>query len=183
MIVVYTRGDGGLSCLRPAPGARLARSITLKDGTVIEAEAPRPVDTFVRAWPVEGASVEWAESEDEFVARIAAKDVPADATVCIIDDADLPQDREFRDAWTLREGRVAHDMEKCREIWRNKLRAERAPKLAALDVEYMRADERGDAAAKAEIMARKQALRDAPADPRIDAAQTVEQLKQITLPK
>lgn len=182
-IVVFMR-DGGLSYLRPAPGARLARSITLADGRKIEAETPQPVDAFLRAWPIAGATVEWAESEEEFVARIAAKDVPPDATgVRIVDDSELPQDRTFRGGWTLRDGRVAHDMERCREIWREKLRAERAPKLAALDVEFMRADERGDAAKKTEIAARKQALRDAPNDPRIEAAKTPEELKQIELPE
>lgn len=183
-IVVFSMPDGQVRYLRPAPGARLARSITLADGTKIEAEAPRPVDEFFRGWPVAGVEVEWAESEEEFVARIAAKDVQPEATeVRIVDDGELPQDRTFRDGWALREGRVVHDMKRCRAIWREKLRAERVPKLAALDVEFMRADERGDAAKKAQIAARKQALRDAPADPRIESAQTPDELKQITLPE
>jgi hypothetical protein len=71
-----------------------------------------------------------------------------------IDRAAIPLDRTFRGAWRPD---LTVDMAKAREIYRNKLRFMRAPKLAALDVEYQRADERGDVAAKAEIAARKRA--------------------------
>jgi hypothetical protein len=74
---------------------------------------------------------------------------------------------------------VTVDMTKAREIWRNKIREARAEKLKALDVQYQRADEEGDADAKAAVVAKKKALRDAPADPAIDAATTVEELKKV----
>ncbi|TWT11879.1 hypothetical protein FQU96_14705 [Reyranella sp. CPCC 100927] len=70
-------------------------------------------------------------------------------------------------------------MPRAREIWRGKIRQARAPLLAVLDVEYQRADERGDADAKATIVARKQVLRDAPNDPAIEAAQTVDDLRAV----
>jgi hypothetical protein len=91
----------------------------------------------------------------------------------------LPVDRTFRDAWTLTDAGVVHDMAKARAIKRDMLRAERTPLLAALDVEYQRADERKDDAAKATIAAKKQALRDVTSDPAIDAAATVEELKAL----
>lgn len=47
----------------------------------------------------------------------------------------------------------------------------------ALDVEFLRAFEEGDTERSAEIRARKQALRDAPAHPSIDAAKTLDELK------
>jgi hypothetical protein len=50
-----------------------------------------------------------------------------------------------------------------------------------LDMAYLRADESKDEVAKATIAAEKQALRDAPADPAIDAAGTPEELKAVTL--
>lgn len=96
-----------------------------------------------------------------------------------IDPSSIPADRSFRDAW---KADLSHDMAKCREITRGRLRRARAPMLAALDVEYQRADESGDAKAKAEIAARKKALRDATADPRIDAAKTVDDLKAVGFP-
>lgn len=95
-----------------------------------------------------------------------------------IDPTTIPADRTFRNAL---KPDLTHDMEKCREIQRGRLREQRAPLLAALDIEYHRADERGDAKAKAEIAARKQALRDITNDPRIDAAKTPEDLKKITV--
>lgn len=89
----------------------------------------------------------------------------------------VPTDRTFRNAWVAVEGRVDHDMSKAREIHKEALRSLRTPKLAALDVEYQRADEQGDTAKKQEIAAKKQSLRDATKHPAIVAAQTVEELK------
>lgn len=69
------------------------------------------------------------------------------------------------------------NMDKAVEIKKDMIRAERAPKLEALDVEFMRAVEAGDTAKQAEIAANKQALRDATNDPAIVNAQTPEELK------
>jgi hypothetical protein len=72
------------------------------------------------------------------------------------------------------------NMDKAREIKKDMIRAERAPKLAALDVEFMRAVETGDADAQTTIAAKKQALRDATEDPVILNATTPEALKEAT---
>lgn len=73
---------------------------------------------------------------------------------------------------------VKIDMQKAREIWRNKIRSQRAEEFKQLDTEYMIADESGDDAKKNAVIVRKKQLRDAPEDPRIDAANTVEELKK-----
>jgi len=73
------------------------------------------------------------------------------------------------------------DMAKAIEIQRNRIRALREPLLAALDVEFMRAVERGDQAEQARVVAGKQRLRDLTNDPRLTAAQTVDELKIITV--
>ena len=52
------------------------------------------------------------------------------------------------------------NIDKAKAIKLDQLRAERAPKLAALDLAFMRAVEQGDTAAQASIAAEKQALRD-----------------------
>jgi hypothetical protein len=52
------------------------------------------------------------------------------------------------------------NIDKAKAIKLDALRAERAPKLAALDVAFVRALEQGDTAAQARIAAEKQALRD-----------------------
>jgi hypothetical protein len=73
------------------------------------------------------------------------------------------------------------DMAKAAEIQRTRIRAAREPLLAALDVEFMRAVERGDQAEQARVVAEKQRLRDLTNDPRLTAAQTVDELKIITV--
>lgn len=91
----------------------------------------------------------------------------------------VPADRTFRGAWAFNGNAVEIDMTKARDIHRDNLRAERAPKLADLDVAYMKALEQGgDTAA---IAAEKQALRDVTADARIEAAATPDALKALTL--
>ena len=67
------------------------------------------------------------------------------------------------------------NMAKAREIHKNKIRDARAPKLAELDVEFQRALETG--ASTTDIVAKKQALRDAPADSGIAAASDTDALK------
>lgn len=74
---------------------------------------------------------------------------------------------------------ITVDMSKARNIWRDKIREERKPKLEQLDVDFMRAVEADDATEKAAIAAKKQALRDATDDPAIEAATTPEALKQV----
>lgn len=116
------------------------------------------------------------ESEAE---RIAFDRLPSDAIGPRFVAAEtIPADRTFRDAWTDA-GSVVVDMPKARELHKDTLRRLRAPLLAALDVDYQRADELNDTAAKQDIAARKQALRDVTADPAIEAAKTPEELKAV----
>jgi len=74
---------------------------------------------------------------------------------------------------------ITVNMTKAVEIKKDMIRAERDPKLAALDVDFMRAVEAGDTAAQATIAAKKQALRDATDDPAIAAATTPDELKAV----
>jgi len=99
----------------------------------------------------------------------------ADATA-----ATTPQDRTFRDAWQL-DGQdvIDVDMTKAREIWRDKIRTARKSKLEKLDAEFMKALEDGNTPLQTSLAAQKQALRDAPADPAIETAQTPEDLKAV----
>jgi hypothetical protein len=117
-------------------------------------------------------------TDEAIVAEIAKSRIKAVAWQRI-DQTSLPQDRSFRGAWKLEAGKVGVDMPRARDIHRQRMRDARAPKFAALDVEYQRADERGDAAAKADVANRKKILRDVTADPRIDAASTPDELKSV----
>lgn len=93
----------------------------------------------------------------------------------------IPQDRYFRNAWTdeTPELTIEIDMPKAREIHKAHIRRARAPMLAALDVEYQRADEADDRTAKADVAGRKQQLRDATEHPDIAAAKTPVEIKKV----
>ena len=67
------------------------------------------------------------------------------------------------------------DMAKAKEIHKEKIRGARTPKLAELDVEFQKAQETG--ASTTDIVAKKQALRDAPAASPIESATTTDELK------
>lgn len=128
--------------------------ITVPDGQELNAEVDKWAETADPAW------------------------LPFTVTQC----DQVPTDRAWRDAWALQGGKVEVSIDKAKDVHKARLRAERAPKLAALDVQYMRALEAKDASAAAVIVAEKQALRDITADPRIASATTVEQLTAVTLP-
>ena len=67
------------------------------------------------------------------------------------------------------------DMAKAREIHKTKIRAARSSKLAELDIEFQKAQE--TSADTSAIVAKKQALRDAPADSAIASASDTAALK------
>ena len=67
------------------------------------------------------------------------------------------------------------DMAKAKEIHKTNIRTAREPLLTALDVEYQRALE--SSADTSNIIAKKQALRDAPAAAGISTATTQQELK------
>ena len=67
------------------------------------------------------------------------------------------------------------DMAKAREIHKNKIRVARKSLLEALDIEFQKALVTG--ASTTDIVAKKQALRDAPADSEITSATDTNALK------
>ncbi len=91
----------------------------------------------------------------------------------------VPTDRTFRGAWTYNEAVIEVDMAEARNIHKDNLRAERKPRLEALDVSYMKALEAGSGADA--IATQKQTLRDITADSRIAGASTPDALKALTI--
>lgn len=83
-----------------------------------------------------------------------------------VSDNDLPrlpngkEDKYFRNAWYLDGDQINVDLGKAKEIKKNKMRELRGPLLDKLDEDYQRADEDGDNVKKAEVAAKKKALRD-----------------------
>jgi len=115
------------------------------------------------------------ENIDHEISRIAFIEKPIKG-YRIIDDTEVPADRTFREAWTDT-GKIEIDMPKAKEVHRNKIRAVRADKLMQLDGEWMRATGQNKKQEADDIEAQRQILRDLPADPRIEAATTPEELK------
>ena len=91
--------------------------------------------------------------------------------------ATVPSDRHFRGAWSLSGIVISEDMTKAKEIFKDKIREVRQPLLDAEDVVYMKALEADDASAKTASVAKKKALRDAPAAKAITDADTIAKLK------
>jgi len=91
----------------------------------------------------------------------------------------VPSDRTFRDAWKFNGNAVEIDMAAARVIHKDNLRAERAPRLEALDVDYMKALEAGSGAEA--IAAKKKELRDVTADSKIADAADADALKALDL--
>lgn len=94
-------------------------------------------------------------------------------------DYTIPAERTFRESWEVSEDTavISVNMERAKDVWRDKIRQARIEPLANLDADYMKALETG--ADTASIIAQKQALRDAPALASIDAATTTDELKAI----
>ena len=70
------------------------------------------------------------------------------------------------------------NMNKAKDIWRDKWRQAREPLLKDLDVEFMRATELNDQGKQSEVAAKKQELRDV-TDTDLHASETTELLKQM----
>lgn len=122
---------------------------------------------------VKGANV------DEEIAKWKATMPNEYAFHAEVPDSSVPDDSTFHDALVLKGNQLSHNMERAREIARTNIRRERELLFPALDVAYARADEDGLPDAKSVIVARKQRLRDAPADQRLIDAASAEALKRV----
>ena len=180
--IIYTRPDGGLSVVHPVEGARLGHSITLADGTVLDsndpvqrltkqAPQPVPVDELRRGWPVAGAIANWAETEDEFLARVKAKVLPADAINSqIVDEAAVPTDRTFRNAWEQAGATVTVSMAKARNLQEAEINRRRREKIRDL----LEREALGE-----NVTADKATVRAVNARTLVNSATTTEELKAV----
>jgi len=115
------------------------------------------------------------------IEEIARRVVPVGTTYSIVADSVIPADRSFRNSWvgvgigSTSETTITEDMTKAKELHKAKIRESRVDKFAELDVEYQRATE--TSADTSAIVAKKQALRDAPAASGITTAVNTTDLK------
>ena len=115
------------------------------------------------------------EKSDATIEEIVAKAVPSGKSYQVVDVSVIPTDRAFRDAWAISGSTIVTDMTKAKEIHKARIRLAREPKLAALDIDFQKAQE--TSADTSAIVAKKNALRDAPAASGISTAVTETDLK------
>ena len=165
------------------PPETLRIALTCADGTLA-------LMTFVTTEYRADGSIAWARlatrgTVDAEIARASVSFDPEQVPVIswrFAEESEIPTDRTYRNAWRDTGTGVEHDMVHARELHRNLLREWRAPRLAALDLAYLQADEKKDESGKTLIAQEKQRLRDVTADPRIEAAQSVAALWALGLP-
>ena len=100
-----------------------------------------------------------------------------DVTSLEASNVTTPSNRLFRNAWVLNSDKdvITEDVTAAKELFKTKVRETRTPLLEALDVEYMKLQETGSDTSA--VVAKKQALRDAPAAAAISNASTIAELE------
>lgn len=76
VIVFKTAGNDAEQTLAPNYRKRLVKAL---DG--MEIEAPLPLDSLSRKLATDDPRIEYAETEEEFLSRVALKSLPSGATV------------------------------------------------------------------------------------------------------
>jgi hypothetical protein len=145
MKIVYTQADGSTAILSPAPQAQVAKVLPAVAGMTAQ----------------------------EYVEFIRDRDAPKDAlNVSIVPASRIPEDRHFRNA--LKHD-LTHDINRCVEITKERLRAERAPLLAEQDTLFLKALEAGKPTDP--VVIEKQRLRDITTLPK--PTMTLDELKAL----
>ena len=119
---------------------------------------------------------DYSGTMDDLLEKVVPENCRDSANVVDVDT--VPSDRTFRNAWVTEQGKsVEIDLSKAKDVAKDKVRQVRTPKFQELDIAYQRADEAGDADAKAAVVVKKQTARDATADTKITNADSVANLK------
>ena len=110
------------------------------------------------------------------IEQVQAKDTPIGSIT--VDNDSLPNsDCDFFDAWELSDGVVSININKAKELTKQRLRLQRKPLLENLDVLFQRALETG--ADTSSIVSEKQRLRDITS--LADVCHTTAELRAITV--
>jgi hypothetical protein len=112
------------------------------------------------------------------IEAVMEKDIPQGRGARIVNITDLPtQHDDFYDAWEMTDTEVTVNLNKAKEITKNRLRIERTPLLQVQDIAFQRANETG--ADTSAIVAEKTRLRDI--TKLADSAATLDELKAIAV--
>ena len=122
------------------------------------------------------AAPDYSGKMEDLLKRVVPENCQDSADIVDVDTVE--SDRTFRNAWVTSSGEsVSVDLDKSKVLAKEKVREARVPKFQELDIAYQRADEAGDADAKAAVVVKKQTARDATADTKITNADSVANLK------
>ena len=147
--------------------------VTVGMGTILPSGAEWIADGWWKREPTH-------ESVFEEISRAFATG-PAVTSYFPVDPASLPADRSYRDAWTHDGTGIVHDMNKAREIHREKLRRRRVALFEANDLKLRDAILDTDLQAQRAAKAERNRLRDVTKHPEIEKARTIEELKGLRL--
>lgn len=100
----------------------------------------------------------------------------------VIDEASIPTDRTYRNAWKDTGSAIVHDMVKARAIHGGLVRAARDRAIDVKDKEWLSAFGQGQNAAAAAVEKERKTLRALPESLGIENAQTIEELKALWPP-
>lgn len=109
------------------------------------------------------------------IEQIAAKDVPTGVSFDIVEESVVPTDWTFRDAWEKQGKTIIHNLSKAKNISHDRRRMARDKEFAPLDIQVTIPAK----AAQAEIERQKIRDKDAALQIKIDAAQSIEELKAL----
>tara|TARA_R110000772_G_scaffold125435_1_gene232142 strand:- start:733 stop:1179 length:447 start_codon:yes stop_codon:yes gene_type:complete len=107
--------------------------------------------------------------------EIAKKDVPTGKNFKIINSFELPLDKTFRDAWTIKDLKIIVNLDKAKEIWKNTIRKHRILALKKLDTELIIATEKKLNISS--ILNKKEELRNLPN--KVDDVKSLDQIKNV----
>lgn len=181
--LVYTRPDGGVSVVCPAPEFI---DDLMTYGTTRQrflAEVGQRIAAGVSAAEAMTGAQDFfgVKTLEEALAVVRAKDIPPDAVnVHECELADLPSSRRFRNCWRQVGAAPAQvDLPLARAQRLNEIRLDRVSKLAQADAAIEQASDQGDVPLSGRLRAYRQALRDVPqvAQPILDALTTPEALE------
>ena len=101
------------------------------------------------------------ETEDAFLSRLVALNVPEGTPFVILNAADLP-DRRFRACWEMISGRVTVNVVKAKGVVLENVRTERNRRIASSDALFARGQDTGPATFLLAVRQYRQLLRDLP---------------------
>lgn len=130
--------------------------------------------------PEDPSRVAWIAPAEGMLEQIV-KDLDPSKPFLVVTRDDLPvQYDDYFNSWQLKDGAVTVHLEKAKVQHRQFLRNKRNEELQKLDIQFMRAMERGDMDTAQSVGREKQKLRDLTIHPAIDNATSMEELVALT---